>query len=320
MKKSHREDCEMFEALREAGPRPTLPPELAVGVQATVEQAWIEAVENHRAKQQGSRRRLWLVAAALVVALVGGSLVWWALGPPGPIVATVAAAWPNTGAGNLAAGEVLREGSRLATGDGQRVVLELETGATLRLDELSELVLQSGSQFDLARGAIYVDSGPGRGEGLAVVTPLGVVTDIGTKFEIRLSQGAVRVQVREGEVALASPSGASYRAVAGTALELRGTILSRSDVETYGEAWAWLAAAPGPFRLEGQHLRQFLDWVVAETGLELHFSEPQLGSQVERIIAHGTVSGLTPLQALDVVLASSGLSFRLEKGKLIIGN
>ncbi|MCH9649000.1 MAG: FecR family protein [Deltaproteobacteria bacterium] len=318
MKNRQEDGGEMLEQLREAGPRATMPPDLAAGVRAAVEQAWVEAVADHRAEGAASRRRTWLAAAALVVALVGGSLLWWTLSPEGATVATIAAIWPDGHAGGYSTGEDLSAGSRLTTGEGQRVVIELESGATLRLDEISELVLQSESQFDLSRGAIYVDSGPGGVKGLEVATPMGVVTNIGTQFEVRLWPGAVRVQVREGEIALAAASGEPYRAVAGTALELRGEALSRNEVDPFGEAWAWLAAVPRPFRLEGQYLRKFLDWVVEETGLEVQFTTPQLASQSEEIITRGTISGLTPLQALDVVLPSSGLSFRIEGKQLIV--
>ncbi len=306
---------EAIDLLLEAGPRQKMPPELAAQVRSRVEEAWLETVEVRRSR----RRQLW-AAAAVVSMVLGGAFFGLYQVPESSMVATLTAITPGDSSSldlGFAVGDSLPAGTRLSTASGQRVVLRLNSGATVRLDQASEAWFPSPLAVELRRGAVYIDSGPG-GRSLAVSTHLGVVQDIGTKFEVRLLSGGLRVQVREGEVTL-EVAGQPHRATAGTVLELRGETVSRREIEAHGAAWAWLASVPQPFVLEGSTLRAFLDWVVSETGLELHFAEEGLEAEVREVIAHGALAGLTPDQALDIVLASSGLSFRRQGGELWIG-
>ena len=119
----------------------------------------------------------------------------------------------------------------------------------------------------LTRGAIHVDADPARPpRPLAVDTPFGLVSHIGTQFELRLDDRSLGVRVREGEVAVESRQG---RVTAGVVDALRLTTdrpVERSRISTSGAEWAWVATLASPFVLEGATVPAFLDWASREQG------------------------------------------------------
>jgi len=173
----------------------------------------------------------------------------------------------------------------------------------------------------LEAGALYFDSGEGPASGMVVHTPLGVVTDVGTRFELRLLDAAspgggarLRVRVRDGEVRVGAPAG-HVRAGAGTDLMVAaGGSTRRGRLAPYGEAWSWAArTAPAP-AIEGRRLVDFLDWAAHEMGTGWRLGEPRPAVPLEETILHGSVEGLTPEEALEVVLRGSGLEYRWAAG------
>jgi ferric-dicitrate binding protein FerR (iron transport regulator) len=204
-----------------------------------------------------------------------------------------------------------------------RLALRLTGGESVRLAADSKLTLASPLLLELELGAVYIDTGRRANEAAAVeiLTPFGIVRDIGTQYEVRLTAGedaAVRVRVREGAVVV-SHGEEVYRAAGGEELTLRrdGSI-AIDTVEPHGSEWAWvLAAAPG-LEIEGQTLRSYLDWVARETGWTVSFTDESLERSAATIILYGTIEGLNPEESLSVILPGSGLDYRVENGSLAI--
>jgi hypothetical protein len=127
--------------------------------------------------------------------------------------------------------------------------------------------------------------------------------------------------VRQGAVALLDRPGAadSSLVAAGEQWTLaRGGTVTRSPIATSGPAWDWVLAIAPPFEIEGRRLEDFLAWVERETGwrVELDPDARSVASQAIRL--HGSIAGLPPGEAIDVVLAGAGLASRLETGVLRI--
>jgi len=304
-----REEAEVRQWIAEAGPRPVVPPELLARVRAAAEDDWREVV---RQRQQG--RRPWAaLAAALLLAAVGVA-GWNFLAPPTPL-ATVAAIYGTTSDGPV--GQTLAAGDELRSASGERWVLNLAGGATLRLDEGSSLVLESPTRLILGAGAVYVDAAA-TPQALEVVTPYGSALDIGTQFEVRLGDEAMEVRVREGGVRLSTVDGQQREAWAGEALTASKAGIEASAVPRVGGPWSWLSAAPAPFALEGADVGRFLDWVSQETGLSLVFENEASADRLRAIRTHGTIAGLSPDEALTVVLAGAGLRYRIEGEALVV--
>jgi ferric-dicitrate binding protein FerR (iron transport regulator) len=192
------------------------------------------------------------------------------------------------------------------------LALRLEGGASLRLDVDSNVRLVSTSVIELRRGAVYLDS-EGTGT-VAVHTPFGTVMEVGTQFEVRLLESAVRVRVREGAVRVAS-----HRAEAGTELILQADgSVTRSRIAPYGPPWSWVVKAAPPIRIEGLTLAEVLKRVNRETGWTVRYEDPGLATSAGEIVVHGNVEPLAPDQALEVVLPGAGLEQRVGDGVLIL--
>ena len=284
----------MRRLLEEAGPRPEVPPEDLAQIKAAFRAEWQEHVRRRRSPD----RRLWLLAASIVLAL---GLGWWL--------------WPPASSSPVAhvesSGQTINAGARLEAHDGP-TAFRLEGGSSLRLDAGSLVHLVSASEVRLERGAVYLDSeGIGR---IAVHTPLGTVTELGTQFEVRLLGSAVRVRVREGAVRLES-----HRADAGTELTLRADgSVTRSPIAAYGPPWNWVLKAAPPVRIEGLTLAEVLARVTRETGWKVRYEDPGLAESAGGIVVHGDVGHLAPDQALEVVLPGAGLDHEVVDGVLIL--
>ena len=238
---------------------------------ARIKEAFRTEWEEHVRRRRSPHRRLSLLAASLLLAL---GLGWWL--------------WPTAPPA-------------------------LETGPfpmafqSFRLDEDSRVLQVSPSEIRLERGAVYVDSRMGI---VVIHTPFGTVREIGTRFEVRLLESALRVRVREGAV-LAE----AHRVEAGTELILRedGSV-ARQPTAAWGPEWSWVLKAAPPLQIEGLTLKDFLDRVSRETGWTVRYEDPKAGE----IVLHGNVGDLAPDQALEIVLPGAGLDHEVVDGVLIL--
>lgn len=296
------EEEQVRHLLEEAGPRPEVPPEDLAKIKAAFRVEWERRVHRRRANSYLP----WAIAASVLLALGLGWWLWPAVSSrTGDIVARV------EGTSGKGEGEAYLSGTGIVTGE-EPLALRLENGQSLRLDADTRVRLVSSSAIELRRGAVYLDS---RGNGtVAVHTPLGVVTEIGTQFEVRLLESAVRVRVREGAVLVES-----HRVEAGTELTLRSDgSLDRQKVASYGPPWSWVLKAAPPLVIEGLTLEQFLNRVGRETGWQIRYADPETAESAGAILVHGDLGDLSPDQAPDVVLPGAGLDHQLLDGTLVV--
>lgn len=288
------EEEQVRHLLEEAGPRPEVPPEDLAKIKAAFRAEW----QEHLRRRRSPDRRLWLLAASVVLAL---GLGWW-LWPAAPAVPVARVE---------SSGETIRGGAKVETGESP-AAFRLAGGSSLRLDAGSRVRLVSASEVWLELGAVYLDSA-GVGT-VAIHTPLGTVTEVGTQFEVRLLGSAVRVRVREGAVRVDS-----HQADAGTELTLRADgSVTRSRIAAYGPPWSWVLKAAPPLRIEGLTLEEVLEGVVRETGWTVRYEDPGIAASAGEIVVHGDVEHLAPDQALEVVLPGAGLDHRVVDGVLIL--
>jgi len=319
---------EVQELLAQAGPPPAIPAGELAQIRKAARREW-------RSRHRGSAlarldyRPFLAIAAALLVTI---GVAWWWTGrqPTGGTVrvATVelvrgdaVAAAASGATWNPSRGDEVLAGSTLNTGIGRLAVL-LGGGQSVRFDSNTEASIISPTHVELESGSVYVDSGPGSGSAVEVATPLGLVTEIGTQFEVRVGNGSghtVRVRVREGSVSLAR-GGESYSASIGQQLTIDSTgEVYRAIVPTRGGEWDWiLQAAPG-IDIEGRSLLSYLEWVVRETGWELQYTDASLEATTAEIRLHGSVVDATPEESLEVILPASGIGYEIRDGVLLVG-
>jgi hypothetical protein len=302
--------------LERAGPRPPIPEEDLAAISAAARSAW--QAEVRRRSRISARGPVWALAAGLaaVLAIVLG-LAWWRASQSDRALPTVVARVEAVQGAVYFETETLREGETIPQGAALRsrngrASLRLPDGTVVRIDADTQVRLASAGALELERGAIYADTASGT---LEVRTPLGTVRDIGTQFAVRVTEPALRVQVRDGKVAV-ERGGQTYVAPAGEELVLRsdGT-LEKQKIPAYGPEWNWVLGISAGFDIEGRSLRDFLDWVSRETGWRIALEE---GLAAEGIVLHGSLGELRPDQAPFAVLPGAGLEGELVDGSLIV--
>ncbi len=308
-------------ALLKAAGRRQVPP--AEAYRATL----AAATATWRAKVRRGRQRralAWAAAAGIVVAL-GAALLQWQV-PASPqagavrvarIIGTVQAL--DGGVWLPVAGQAaFPAGAQLRTVAGSRAGLLLEGGVSLRLAATTEVQIDSARRVYVSRGTVYLDTGAGRhGRALEVITPAGTARDIGTQFELYVSGAALRLRVREGRVEI-DRGGQSYAGAAGEQLAIDSLgRMTRSAIAPDDAGWLWTQGlGPAP-DLDGRPATELLAWVARETGRAVRYASPAVQRQAEGVILHGNMSHLAPLEALEVMLATTDLGFVLIDGTTI---
>lgn len=320
------DEREVRELLRAAGSRPPVPAEDLERIREAARAAWRTRQERQARRRAWPRRAILALAASLAVAALAG---WFWLGIPSveaTVVATVerldGEAWVSTAGAErtLAVGETIEATGELRT-TSEPVALRTAGGRSVRVAPESRLRLTGPERLELVSGGVYVDADPlgsPRGE-LRLSTPAGVVEEVGTQFQVWAEdEGALRVDVREGSVSLTG-DGDRYRVSGGESLSVGpGGTVERRSIPVTGAPWEWaVAAAPAP-QIEGRSLSEFLAWTGREIGREVRYATPELAAAAESIQLHGTVSGLTPDEALEVVLSGSGLEPVYRDGSIEI--
>ncbi len=318
--------------VRLAGKRQSVPPDRAARVRAAARAEW-----QHEVQQRSRKRYAWTAAglaaaASLVLAITFRVLPIGTGAPTGPdapilVEALTGPAWSratvageNPARRTLRPGDDLHAGSDLITAEGSRAAVRLASGHSLRLDAATTVRLLDGGSLALERGAIYVDSGieADTAGALRVHTPLGVIEEIGTQFEVRLDDDSVRVRLREGAVVMHHDDRAhEVRVGTEMTMSLDGSVMRRS-IATHGTEWEWIVGITPSIDLEGRSARAFLDWVARERGWTLAFADESVGRSAGEIVLAGTVERLTLEEALDAVLPTCRMTYRIEQGVLII--
>lgn len=317
--------------IRRAGPREPVSPERLHRLRASAHAEW-RARADVRLRQRAITRSLIAlgVAALLIVAvrLVTSPREAAPLGPA--VVATVDLV---VGPAHLLAphlrspvalvrGAVLRDGDVVQTADGL-VSVRLTSGALVRINRSTRVRLVGSSALQLDHGATYVDSGgvhaaSATTTSIEVRTPFGLARDIGTRFAVEVGADALTVRVRDGLVQV-SQRGVSHDVRPRDEVRLSASgHVQRRTIDTFGDAWMWTTAVARPFALEGRSLSEFLDWVVEETGWQVRFLRSEDERRASSTRLHGSIDGLTPEQAITVVLPASGVEHTLANGTLTI--
>ena len=290
--------------LRLAGARTPAPDDRSARVRQAVHQEWRVAVRRRTA----TRRRT-AAALVLVAGLIGAIVLTRheaVVSVPADVVARV----------DRKGGGVVREGEWVQAGTAFGLALRLADGTSVRLDVSSRARLLRASRIELAAGAIYVDTSRDSTT-LEIQTPFGTVRDIGTQFEVRLQNEALRIRVRTGIVEL-HRDGDPVAVRAGTELAVTTANTVARPIASYGDEWAWTASLAPPFEIEGRTVAAFVEHLAHEHGWSVRYTDATLARSASSIVLHGSVSGLEPDDALAAALATSDLVHQIRDGELRI--
>jgi ferric-dicitrate binding protein FerR (iron transport regulator) len=298
--------------LHVAGPRHPVPEQRAQRVRAAVRSAW-----EARTRRRAVRRRTVLVLSAAGAAGLAFAAVLPLLDTNGAFGGDPVALVDRVDGGSrLQRGDPVRAGEWIETGDGSRVALRFNDGASVRLDAASRLRAISRTVVELTRGAVYLDTGDGT-DRFEVRAGIAVARDIGTQFEVRLIGGSIRLRVRTGLVQLTA-SDRSISGRAGTEITLSAAGAESRPIATYGPEWDWTTRVSPPLEMDGLSLASFLDRIAREQGWTIEYRYPAMERDAQGIILRGRVGGLAADEAVDVAITASGLRHRLERGSLVV--
>ncbi|MDX1498808.1 MAG: FecR family protein [Woeseiaceae bacterium] len=320
------------ELLRMAGPRPEIDTERRRRVYASVLEAWQErdgsaatgraygpVLRAWRRATARPRHLRWIVPMAAAAALV---LAINLRGPDAPRPVAVASVSKIVGAGPSGwhAGDEIVAGTTLVTGPDDGLGITLATGQSLRIDANTRVTLVARDRIVLDAGRVYADTGDFvyRDAGLLVDTPLGSVRDVGTQFTVALPGETLDVAVREGRVDVAVAT-SEHIAVAGERLFVGSDgSASREEIAPTAAFWDWATGLAPDFDIENRSLLDFLKWVARETGMELVFGSTDARLAAMRTDLHGSIANLSPLEALDSVVATTAFSYRIEGNRIVL--
>ena len=223
----------------------------------------------------------------------------------------------------LSVTDLVYAGQRIMTGAHSGAALELLSRQSLRLDADTTLQVDSASEFRLLGGALYFDSGAtSKKPPIRIQTPLGIASNIGTQFEIRLFNNSILIRVREGEVGFMEH----------TTLKPAKTIMaqeqllinsqggtSKEHIDTDSTNWHWAQdLAPG-FDMNGRSVAESLNWIIRENGWTLHYQSPQIAQRVAQETMYGSIQGLDRNQMLDVLSTTTAFTFTINDRQLLVG-
>lgn len=304
-----------------AGPRDAVPADARRRVHIRVRNEWRRSVIR-------SRTLRWsvpvAVAASLIIA-VTMNIRTPDVAPPvaSKPIATIARINGNAdpSANSLSVGDPVFAGDTITTADGQGISLAMNRDLSLRLAAGTTVTIDSFDEVTLASGRVYADSGQAiyQDRHITIVTDAGIATDIGTQFAVGYLQDEMSVAVREGTVDVSDRS-ESYTAESGDRLVLQtGSGVVFDQVSKYDDSWDWAVALAPAFDIHNRSLLDFLSWAARETGKELEFANPDVRMAVMRTMLRGSVSGFTPSEALDSVLATTKFNYRVDQQHIAIG-
>ena len=304
--------------IQATGPRPAVPEETARKVRAAVHRHWRDTVEQNR---RPNRVRTVITLAAAAIILLAVSLGVWNLFRPAGDSRSPFVVQAVSGTTSLAVGDTLEFGSDLTTPADGGLAIGAGPGQSVRLDSGTTVRLLASDSLTLSRGAVYVDSrstGENSLPALTIGTLLGDFREIGTQFEIRLSEDTVRARVREGRITV-EHAGEDLQVVAGQEMEInyRGE-LQHGTIDPASSEWGWIGELAPMMEIEGRPVGEFLDWIARERGLQLTFEDPALYVTAAETGLNGSIDGMSLDQALEAVLPTCGMTHHIQNGTLTL--
>ncbi len=303
--------------LEMSGGRPAVPGDRAERARHQLRSEWRQEVSKRR------RRRVLGGALAAAAALAAVALLaTWNPGATVELARVVRShSAQSDGAAKYSVGAGIHADSAVETAAGEQLALALVSGHEVRVDQRSTLRLAKRGRLYLERGAVYVVSGRHAADSagaarVSIETPLGRIEEIGTRYEVRMSQQRLSVRVREGRVDV--HAGETLRLEAGQRVDIEGERVVTGGIAPDDPAWAWSLPLAATFPIDGRPLAEFLGHAAGELGLELAYEDGTMAAEAETIDLSGSVEGMSLGDGLASVLATCGMSHRIEAGKLRI--
>jgi ferric-dicitrate binding protein FerR (iron transport regulator) len=212
----------------------------------------------------------------------------------------------------------LESGQRIVSGVNSRMAIRWLNGESIRVDEHTELSLESAAGITLLAGRIYVETADARSATeLIITTPAGKIRPLGTRYMTTVSAAGTAVSVREGQVLVAA-HGVETLADRGEQVKVNASgDHSLELISTYGTRWQWTEELAPVFASDGRSIAEFLDWVAHESGRNVAFASPEAEKLASETLLRGQLE-MEPMRALTVVMQTSDLASRISSGTIVV--
>ena len=220
----------------------------------------------------------------------------------------------------LAADQNMQIGDYVRTRNDNRLLMKLDNGNVIRLDEDTEIQLLGRHQMALLAGAVYVDSDHAtQDNALEITANTATIQHIGTQYSVRLLQDdQVNIMVRSGQVAFATDTIESKINKGSEVVFTATKVVEQKPITGYDEKWSWIQEIAEDFDIQGKNLIEYLNWVGEETGYPIQWSNSRDQNTAFDIELSGSIRGLSPLESLEVVMPTTRFGYSLSTDRIDI--
>lgn len=338
-KEANSQDEEMIgKLIAAAGPGRSASPEARERVYAAVRARWESETQSNRQSNRVTtlprprfNTRILALAASIGVIAIAVSWTDFIRGPGASSDAVIELAVVQgeveLGRGNgtelaIQSADSLEfvSGDRLRTGANGLLALRRSDGLTLRLNVDSEIRIADAELIELNAGTIYIDSGIGiSSQTLEVDTPFGTVEHLGTQYEVRLGDGALRLRIREGEVSIDNDSTPEIGTAGEQLLIGSNGAAARSQIAANDPEWDWAANIAMLERAGDYQVAETLAWIARELGLILDYDTPVARQQATTTSLSG-LEGQNPRSALAIIEQTTSLTIEIADNRLFVSD
>ena len=279
---------------------------------------------------EGRKGRVYFAAAAAIVLALAAALLLPRPGQHEVLFASVQLARVDGSAAIIRDGREtaltdlariqIQDGDLLRTDGKGGIALRLPAGQQLRLGSASLVRFGAAGRIKLDSGKIYVNSGDTSaryGNDIVIATPLGEVRHLGTRFQVTTSANRLRVDVREGKVAVANARGGDSIAGPGQSVLINRDSQSRlAEAPAFGEQWEWVDKLVPPLAIEGRSLYEVIMWAAEESGRESDFEDAEVERAARATTLHGGLVLNAPLPGLQRVMLTTSMQYVLQDNRI----
>ena len=215
--------------------------------------------------------------------------------------------------------KTIHPGDYIRTKSKNRLLIELDNGNSFRVDENTQLQIVNRNEINLDHGQIYIESSQQYPSSkLMILTHLAEVNHIGTRYLVSLRNDKLDVAVRDGKVVINNDAGINevdngFEA----SLNLAGEI-QQQPITSYDSKWEWTQKIAKSFNIQDKTVAEYLAWVSAETGYEIHWESTSDKVNATKVILSGSINGVSPMDSLDVILPTTRFNYQLNESAIHI--
>ncbi|MEQ9450227.1 MAG: FecR family protein [Pseudomonadales bacterium] len=315
--------------IKSAGARPKPDPFRKNADKARLRQVWTEEVRNNR------RLKLWKMSVP--VGLAAAVLLAVSLGLP-----QLGGMDESLGEILLTQGEVthtsvevdnqsnfLRTGDLLASKSNSSATIRLKDETIVQLAPHTQITLRDASDVWLHKGKIFVDS-PGIESHVTIRSSWGEIRDVGTQFEVSLSEDSLELAMREGIAEIRLEGNVHTPIVARSSereadlvLVESGNKITRTSLKRTAQRWDWTRSGAPDYPGGEYDLASIVKWAARQTGRDISYGSSLAVLQLknERVVwppvqVQGLEAQLTELSettAFNLVFSDEDIEVSIKR-------